>query len=33
VVDGRWSPAPDPRETDPLGVGRPTDAVLPGCGH
>jgi selenocysteine lyase/cysteine desulfurase len=33
VVDGRWSPVPDPRETDPLGIGSPTGATLSGCGH
>ncbi|TWF79824.1 selenocysteine lyase/cysteine desulfurase [Pseudonocardia hierapolitana] len=33
VVDGRWSPVPDPRETDPLGIGTPTGPALPGCGH
>jgi selenocysteine lyase/cysteine desulfurase len=33
VVDGRWSPVPDPRETDPLGIGSPTGPGLPGCGH
>ena len=33
VVDGRWSPTPDPRETDPLGIGSPTGQALPGCGH
>ena len=32
VVDGRWSPVPDPRDTDPLGIGSPTGAALPGCG-
>jgi selenocysteine lyase/cysteine desulfurase len=30
-VDGRWTPAPDPRELDPLGVGAP-GAPGAGCG-
>ena len=30
-VDGRWAPAPDPRELDPLGVGAP-GAPGAGCG-
>jgi selenocysteine lyase/cysteine desulfurase len=33
VVEGRWSPVPDPRDLDPLGVGRATAPPLPGCGH
>jgi selenocysteine lyase/cysteine desulfurase len=33
VVDGRWSPTPDPRDADPLGIGSPTGPALPGCGH
>jgi selenocysteine lyase/cysteine desulfurase len=33
VVDGRWSPVPDPREADPLGIGSPAGAALIGCGH
>jgi hypothetical protein len=33
VVDGRWSPVPDPREPDPLGIGSPACPTLPGCGH
>ncbi|OZM80211.1 aminotransferase class V-fold PLP-dependent enzyme [Pseudonocardia sp. MH-G8] len=33
VVDGRWSPTPDPRDLDPLGVGPTSTAPLPACGH
>ncbi|GAA0899732.1 aminotransferase class V-fold PLP-dependent enzyme [Pseudonocardia zijingensis] len=33
VVDGRWSPVPDPRDADPLGIGTPTGPARPGCGH
>jgi selenocysteine lyase/cysteine desulfurase len=32
-VDGRWSPVPDPRDLDPLGVGRFTPPPLPACGR
>jgi selenocysteine lyase/cysteine desulfurase len=31
VVDGRWSPTPDPRDPDPLTVGR-ADVAGTGCG-
>jgi selenocysteine lyase/cysteine desulfurase len=31
-VGGRWTPAPDPRDLDPLGVGTPGTAGT-GCGH
>ncbi len=31
VVDGRWTPVPDPRPADPLGVGL-TGLLTPGCG-
>jgi selenocysteine lyase/cysteine desulfurase len=33
VVSGRWSPVPDPRDLDPLGVGASTTAPSPVCGH
>ncbi|HLU58043.1 MAG TPA: aminotransferase class V-fold PLP-dependent enzyme [Pseudonocardia sp.] len=32
VVDGRWSPVPDPRGTDPLGLGVPAGPTAAGCG-
>ncbi|MBN9097002.1 MULTISPECIES: aminotransferase class V-fold PLP-dependent enzyme [unclassified Pseudonocardia] len=31
VIDGRWAPTADPRDLDPLGLGRAT-ADAPGCG-
>ena len=31
-VGGRWTPTPDPRDLDPLGVGTPGTAGT-GCGH
>jgi hypothetical protein len=33
VVEGRWSPTPDPRDLDPLGVGPTSTAPRPACGH
>ncbi len=31
-VRDRWTPTPDPRDLDPIGLGRPT-VTGPGCGH
>lgn len=32
VVDGRWTPTPDPRDSDPLGFGRASTPTTAGCG-
>ena len=32
-VDGRWTPTPDPRELDPLGLGTGRTAPGPACGR